>query len=124
MQPLDENPSRSEAFFRESIRLASETLIEAEEKHKTLVYSLNEKHHQESEKVKEEISGLKELINSQTQTLKETIQAQETQITSLNEQLERERRNLVSEIVALRQSRSWRFTRPLRIVYALVFHKA
>lgn len=123
MQPLDENPSRSEAFLRESIKLASETLIEAETKHKTIVHSLNEKHQQESEKLQEEISSLKGQINFQTQTLKETIQAQKTQIDSLNEQLERERRTLVNEIMALRQSRSWRFTRPLRIVYAKLVHK-
>lgn len=123
MQPLDENPSRSEAFLKESIKLASETLIEAETKHKTIVYSLNETHQQESEKLQEEIASLKEQINFQTQTLKETIQEQKTQISSLNEQLERERRTLVSEIVALRQSRSWRFTRPLRIVYAFFSNK-
>ena len=119
MQPLDENPSRSEAFFRESIRLASETLIEAETKHKTFVYSLNEKHQQESEKLQDEISSLKEQINLPTQTLMETIQEQKTRIAYLNEQLERERTTLVSEIVALRQSRSWRLTRPLRIVYVI-----
>lgn len=64
MQPLDDNPSRSEAFLRESIKLASEALIEAEVKHKKEIQVLE---------------------------------------------------NKLSE---LRQSRSWRFTKPLRIVYA------
>lgn len=84
MQPLDENPSRSEAFLRESIKLASEALIEAEVKHKKEIQVL---------------------------------------ISSMVEKHEGVRETLENELSELRHSRSWRFTKPLRIVYAFFSRK-
>lgn len=106
MQPFDENPSRSEAFLRESIKLASETLIDLEARHK------------------EEIALLNQTIMAKEQSLEGLVWEKNRHIASLNEKHENVRKSQEEEIRQLRQSRSWRITKPLRMTYAFFFQKA
>ena len=110
MRLLDENSSPSEAFLRESLKLAGEALIEAEAKHKALVYSLKEKNQQESEKLMIEID-----------IKKEALKEHQRQFAQSEEQHKLMREALLNEISALRQSWSWRFTKPIRVVHAFFF---
>lgn len=117
MQPLDNCSNRSHAFLEESLKLASEALVEMETEHKRFIKKLIEKHQLELESLESDTVQTPSSLNAGKETGTEAVTHDKKLVSILLSKHQLELEILENEISALRKSWSWRITGPARKIY-------